>query len=242
MGRAFEYRKATKLKRWGHMAKTFTKIGKQIAIAVKAGGPEPENNPTLRAIIANAKRENMPKDNIERAIKNAMGKDQSEYKEVTYEGYGPHGIAVFVETLTDNTTRTVADVRSIFNKFSGNLGTQGSLAYLFDHKAVFTFKKKDGLDMDELILDLIDYDVEDEYDEDEEADEITIYGAPTSFGDIQKHLEEEGFEVTAAEFTRIPNDLKDVTTEERETIDKMVEKLEEFDDVQTVYTNMKPEE
>ena len=136
----------------------------------------------------------------------------------------------------------MADVRSIFNKFSGNLGTQGSLAYLFDHKAVFTFKKKDGLDMDELILDLIDYDVEDEYDEDEEADEITIYGAPTSFGDIQKHLEEEGFEVTAAEFTRIPNDLKDVTTEERETIDKMVEKLEEFDDVQTVYTNMKPEE
>ena len=223
MGRAFEYRKATKLKRWGHMAKTFTKIGKQIAIAVKAGGPEPENNPTLRAIIANAKRENMPKDNIERAIKNAMGKDQSDYKEVTYEGYGPHGIAIFVETLTDNTTRTVGDVRSVFNKFNGNLGTQGSLSFLFDHKAVFTFKKKDGLDMDEMILD-------------------TIYGDPSSFGAIQKHLEENGFEVTGAEFTRIPNDLKDVTPEERETIDKMVEKLEDFDDVQTVYTNMKPEE
>ena len=221
MGRAFEYRKATKLKRWGHMAKTFTKIGKQIAIAVKAGGPEPENNPALRACIANAKRENMPKDNIERAIKNAMGKDQSEYKEVTYEGYGPHGIAIFVETLTDNTTRTVGDVRSVFNKFNGNLGTQGSLSFLFDHKAVFTFKKKDGLDMDEMILDLIDYGVEDEYDEDEE---------------------ENGFEVTGAEFTRIPNDLKDVTAEQRETIDKMVEKLEDFDDVQTVYTNMKPEE
>lgn len=242
MGRAFEYRKAAKLKRWGHMAKTFTKLGKQIAIAVKAGGPEPENNPTLRAIIANAKRENMPKDNIERAIKNAMGKDQSEYKEVTYEGYGPHGIAVFVDTLTDNTTRTVADVRSIFNKFSGNLGNQGSLSFLFDHKCVFTFKKKEDMDMDELILDLIDFGVEDEYDEDEETGEVTIYGAPTSFGDIQKHLEAEGFEVTGAEFTRIPNDLKDVTPEERETIDKMIEKLEEFDDVQTVYTNMKPEE
>ena len=168
MGRAFEYRKATKLKRWGHMAKTFTKIGKQIAVAVKAGGPEPENNPALRAIIATAKRENMPKDNIERAIKNAMGKDQSEYKTMTYEGYGPHGVAIFVDTLTDNPTRTVGDVRSVFNKFNGNLGTMGSLAYLFDHKCVFSFKKKDGIDMDEMILDLIDYGVEDEYDEDEE--------------------------------------------------------------------------
>ena len=240
MGRAFEYRKATKLKRWGHMARVFTKIGKQIAIAVKAGGPEPENNPSLRAIIANAKRENMPKDNIERAIKNAMGKDQSDYKEVTYEGYGPHGIAIFVETLTDNTTRTVGDVRSVFNKFNGNLGTQGSLSFLFDHKSVFTFKKKEGLDMDEMILDLIDYGVEDEFDVDEESGEITIYGAPTSFGEIQKHLESEGFEVTGAECTRIPNDLKDVTPEQRETIDKMVERLEEFDDVQTVYTNMQP--
>jgi YebC/PmpR family DNA-binding regulatory protein len=242
MGRAFEYRKATKLKRWGHMARTFTKLGKQIAIAVKSGGADPENNPTLRAIIANCKRENMPKDNIDRAIKNAMGKDQSEYKDVTYEGYGPYGVAILVDTLTDNTTRTVADVRSIFNKFSGNLGTTGSLSFLFDHKAVFTFKKTDDLDMDELILDLIDYGVEDEYDEDEEAGEITIYGAPTSFGDIQKHLEADGFEVTGAEFTYIPNDLKDVTDEQRETIDKMVEKLEDFDDVQTVYTNMKPGE
>ena len=222
------------------MAKTFTKLGKQIAIAVKAGGPEPENNPTLRAVIATAKRENMPKDNIERAIKNAMGKDTSEYKEVPYEGYGPHGIAVFVDTLTDNTTRTVADVRSVFNKFSGNLGTQGSLSFLFDHKCVFTFKKKEGMDMDELILELIDFDVDDEYDDDEETGEITIYGEPTSFGDIQKYLEENGYEIVSAEFTRIPNDLKDVTPEQRETIDKMVEKLEEFDDVQNVYTNMKP--
>ena len=242
MGRAFEYRKATKLKRWGHMAKTFTRIGKQISIAVKAGGPEPENNPTLRAIIANAKRENMPNDNIERAIKNAMGKDQSEYKEMNYEGYGPHGVAIFVEALTDNTTRTVGDVRSVFNKCNGNRGTQGSLSFLFDHKCVFTFKKKEDIDMDDLILNLIDYGVEDEFDEDEETNEITIYGDPKSFGDIQKFLEGEGFEVTGAEFTRIPNDLKDVTPEQRATIEKMVEKLEDFDDVQTVHTNMKPAE
>ena len=242
MGRAFEYRKAAKLKRWGHMARTFTKLGKQIAVAVKSGGPEPENNPALRAIIATCKRENMPKDNIERAIKNAMGKDQSEYKVMTYEGYGPHGSAIFVDTLTDNPTRTVGDVRSVFNKFNGNLGTMGSLAFLFDHKAVFTFKKTDGLDMDEMILDLIDYGVEDEFDEDEEEGSITIYGDPKSFGQIQKHLEESGFEVLGAEFTYVPNDLKDVTAEERESIDKMVERLEEFDDVQTVYTNMKPAE
>ena len=243
MGRAFEYRKAAKLKRWGHMAKTFTRLGKQIAIAVKAGGPEPENNPTLRSIIAVCKRENMPKDNIERAIKNAMGKDQSDYKEVTYEGYGPHGIAVFVDTLTDNTTRTVADVRSVFNKFNGNLGTTGSLSFLFDHKCVFTFKKKDDVDMEELILDLIDYNVDDEFDEetDEETGEttLTIYGDPKSYAQIQKYLEEHGFENVGGEFTYIPNDLKEVDDEQRATIDKMVEKLEEFDDVQNVYTNMK---
>ena len=242
MGRAFEYRKATKLKRWGHMARTFTKIGKQIAIAVKEGGPEPENNPHLRAIIANAKRENMPNDNIQRAIKNAMGKDQSDYKSMTYEGYGPHGVAVFVDTLTDNPTRTVADVRSVFNKFGGNLGTMGSLAFLFDHKCVFTFKKKDGMDMEEFILDMIDFDIDEDYEEDEEEGTITIYGDPKSYAAIQKHLEEGGFEDVGGEFTYIANDLKDVEPEHRETIDKMVERLEEFDDVQTVYTNMKPEE
>src|SRR5574344_1577136 len=185
MGRAFEYRKATKLKRWGHMARTFTKIGKQISIAVKQGGADADNNPTLRAIIANAKRENMPKDNIDRAIKNAMGKDQSEYKEMTYEGYGPHGVAVFVDTLTDNPTRTVADVRSIFNKFNGNLGTMGSLAFLFEHKSVFTFKKKDGLDIDDLVLDLIDYNVDEDIEEDEEEGTVTIYGDPKSYAQIQ---------------------------------------------------------
>ena len=242
MGRAFEYRKATKLKRWGHMARTFTKLCKEIAIAVKAGGPEPENNPRLRALIATCKRENMPKDNIERAIKNAMGKDQSDYKSMTYEGYGPHGVAVFVDTLTDNPTRTVADVRSVFNKFGGNLGTMGSLAFLFDHKCVFTFKKKDGMDMEEFILDMIDFDIDEDYEEDEEEGTITIYGDPKSYAAIQKHLEEGGFEDVGGEFTYIANDLKDVEPAHRETIDKMVERLEEFDDVQTVYTNMKPEE
>lgn len=242
MGRAFEYRKAAKLKRWGHMARAFTKIGKQIAIAVKAGGPDPENNPHLRAVIQTAKRENMPNANVERAIKNALGKDQKDFKEVTYEGYGPHGIAVFVDAATDNTTRTVANVRAVFNKFSGNLGTQGSLSFLFDHKCVFTFKKKEGLDMDDLILGLIDLGVDDEYDEDEETGEITIYGEATSFGEIQKYLESNSFEVTGAEFTRIPNDLKDVTAEQRESIDKMIDLLEDDEDVQNVYTNMKPAE
>ena len=242
MGRAFEYRKAAKMKRWGHMARTFTKIGKQIAIAGKAGGPEPENNPHLRAIIQTAKRENMPNANVERAIKNAMGKDTKDFKEVTYEGYGPHGIAIFVDAATDNTTRTVANVRAVFNKYGGNMGTQGSLSFLFDQKCVFTFKKKEGLDMEELILELIDYGVEEDFDEDEEANEITIYGDPKSFGELQKHLEEAGFEVTGAEFTRIPNDTKEVTEAEREVIDKMVDILEDDEDVQNVYTNMKPAE
>ena len=240
MGRAFEYRKATKLKRWGNMARTFTRIGKQIAIAVKAGGPDPENNPHLRAVVATAKRENMPKDNVERAIKNAMGKDQKDYKEMNYEGYGPFGIAVFVETATDNTTRTVANVRSVFNKFGGTQGTSGSLDFMFSWKSMFTIAKKEGLEMDELILELIDYGVEDEYDEDEE--EITIYGDPKSFAQIQKYLEDNGFEVKGAEFTRIPNDEKELTAEQRATIDKMVERLEEDEDVQNVYTNMKPAE
>jgi YebC/PmpR family DNA-binding regulatory protein len=240
MGRAFEYRKAAKLKRWGNMARTFTRIGKQIAIAVKSGGPDPETNPHLRAIIANAKHENMPKDNIERAIKNAMGKDQKDYKEVTYEGYGPHGIAIFVDAATDNTTRTVANVRSVFNKFGGTLGTSGSLAFMFTHKCVFTFNKPADLDMDEFILEFIDLGIDDEYDE--EGNEVTIYGDPKSFGMLQKALEEKGFEITGNEFTRIPNDLKDVNDEQRAAIEKIVERLEEDDDVQNVYTNMRPAE
>ncbi len=239
MGRAFEYRKATKLKRWGNMARTFTRIGKQIAIAVKNGGPDPENNPSLRASIANAKRENMPKDNIDRAIKNAMGKDTKDYKEMNYEGYGPFGIAVFVETATDNTTRTVANVRSVLNKFGGSLGTSGSLDFIFSHKSMFTIARKDGVDMDELILELIDYGVDEDYDDDEE--EVTIYGDPKSFSQIQKYLEDNGFEVKGSEFTRIPNDEKELNSEQRATIEKMVERLEEDEDVQNVYTNLKPE-
>lgn len=224
------------------MARTFTRIGKQIAIAVKAGGPDAENNPHLRAIIATAKRENMPKDNVERAIKNAMGKDQKDYKEMNYEGYGPFGIAIYVETATDNTTRTVANVRSIFNKLGGSLGTSGSLDFIFTRKSMFTITPKEGVDMDELILELIDYGVEDEYDMDEEENEITLYGDPKSFSQIQKYLEDNGFEVKAAEFTRIPNDVKDVTPDQRATIEKIVERLEEDEDVQNVYHNMKPAE
>ncbi|WP_337586516.1 YebC/PmpR family DNA-binding transcriptional regulator, partial [Prevotella pectinovora] len=189
-----------------------------------------------------AKRENMPNANVERAIKNAMGKDQKDFKEVTYEGYGPHGVAIFVDAATDNTTRTVANVRAVFNKYGGNLGTQGSLSFLFDQKCVFTFKKQADLDMDDLILEFIDYGVEEEYDFDEETNEVTIYGDPKSFSDLQKHLEGNGIEITGAEFTRIPTDLKDVTPEQREVIDKMVDILEDDDDVQNVYTNMKPAE
>ena len=242
MGRAFEYRKARKLKRWGNMSRTFTKIGKEITIAVKAAGPDPAGNSRLRMLLQNAKAANMPKDTVERAIKKATDKDSSDYKEIVYEGYGPYGIAIVVETATDNNTRTVANVRSYFNKFGGSLGTSGSLSFLFDHKCVFTFKKKDGMDMEEFILDMIDFDIDEDYEEDEEEGTITIYGDPKSYAAIQKHLEEGGFEDVGGEFTYIANDLKDVEPAHRETIDKMVERLEEFDDVQTVYTNMKPEE
>jgi YebC/PmpR family DNA-binding regulatory protein len=170
-----------------------------------------------------------------------MGKDQKDYKEMNYEGYGPHGIAIYVETLTDNTTRTVANVRSVFTKFGGTLGTSGSLDFMFSHKCQFTIAQKEGVDMDDLILELIDLGVEDEYDIDEEENTVVLYGDPKSYSAIQKYLEENGFEVKAAEFTRIPNDLKDVTPEQRETIDKIVERLDDDDDVQVVYTNMRPE-
>lgn len=242
MGRAFEFRKARKMKRWGNMARTFTRIGKQISTAVKSGGPDPETNSTLRAIIATAKHENVPKDNIERAIKNALGKDQKDYKEMSYEGYGPYGVAIYTETLTDNTTRTVANVRSVFNKYGGTLGTIGSLDFIFIHKCQFTIAQKEGVDTDELIFDLIDLGVEDEYDFDPEEGEITLYGDPKSYSLIQKYLEENDFEVKAAEFTRIPNDLKDVTPEQREIIEKIVDRLEDDEDVQNVYTNMRPAE
>jgi YebC/PmpR family DNA-binding regulatory protein len=242
MGRAFEYRKAKKFKRWGNMARVFTKLGKEITIAVKSGGPDPDSNPRLRVLMQQAKKENMPKENVERAVKKASSKDFTDYKEMNYEGYGPFGIAVFVETATDNTTRTVANVRSYFNKHGGSLGTSGSLEFLFEHKCVFHIVKKDHVALEDLELELIDYGV-DEVEEDE--DEIILYGEFPQNSAIQKYLEENGYEINSAEFLRIPNDLKDITPEQRESVNKLIEKLEEDEDVQNVFHNMRendPEE
>ena len=239
MGRAFEYRKARKLKRWGNMARTFTKLGKEISIAVKAGGPDPDANPRLRVLMQNAKAANMPKENVERAIKKATSKDEGDYKEVLFERYGPYGIAIVVETATDNNNRTVANVRSYFNKFGGSLGTSGSLSFLFEHKSVFHIKPKDGVSLEDLELELIDFGV-DEVDVDEE--EIVIYGEFESFNAIQKYLEDNGFEIASAEFERIPNDTKEVTDEQRAQIEKLIERIEEDEDVQNVFHNMKESE
>ncbi len=238
MGRAFEYRKATKMKRWGNMARVFTKLGKQISIAVKEGGPEADTNPRLRVLIQQAKKENMPKDNIERAIKKATSKDEADYKEMNYEGYGPNGIAVFVETATDNPNRTVANLRSYFTKHGGSLGTSGSLEFLFDHKCVFKIAKKDGVSLDDLELELIDFGV-DELENDEEDNSIVLYGPFQSYSAIQKYLEENGFEIQSAEFERIPNDLKELTEDQKVQINKLLEKIEDDEDVQNVYHNMK---
>ncbi len=235
MGRAFEYRKATKLKRWGNMARVFTKLGKQITIAVKEGGADPDTNPRLRVLIQQAKKENMPKENVERAIKKATSKDEADYKEMVYEGYGPNGIAIVVETATDNPTRTVANVRSYFNKFGGSLGTSGSLQFIFDHKCVFKIAPKDGVALDDLELELIDYGV-DEVAEDDDA--IILYGDFASYASIQKHLEEGGFEIFSAEFERIPHDLKTLDEEQRAQVSKLLEKIEDDEDVQNVFHNM----
>lgn len=239
MGRAFEYRKARKLKRWGNMSRTFTRIGKEITIAVKASGSDPSANPRLRVLLQNAKAANMPKDTVERAIKKATDKDAGDYKEITYEGYGPFGIAIFVEAASDNNTRTVANVRSYFTKFGGNLGTQGSLTFLFDHKSVFKIKAKEGVSLEDLELELIDYGV-DEIVPDEE--EIMLYGAFEEFANIQKYLESNGFEIVSAEFERIPHELKEVNAEQRATIEKLLEKLEDDEDVQNVFHNMKEDD
>ena len=239
MGRAFEYRKARKLKRWGNMSRTFTRIGKEITIAAKAGGPDPDTNPRLRALMQNAKAANMPKDTVERAIKKATEKDASDYKEIVYEGYGPFGIAIVVEAATDNNTRTVANVRSYFNKHGGNLGTQGSLAFMFDHKSVFKIKPKDGMSLEDLEFELIDYGV-DEVEADEE--EVVLYGAFEDYSTIQKYLEENGYEIISSEFERIPHDLKEVTEEQRAQLEKLLDKFEEDEDVQNVFHNMKEED
>lgn len=240
MGRAFEFRKARKFKRWGNMARTFTRIGKEITIAAKAGGPDPDGNPRLRMLMQQAKKENMPKENVERAIKKAFDKDQSDYKEINYEGYGPHGIAIFVETATDNNMRTVSNVRSYFNKLGGSLGTTGSLQFLFDHKVIFNVVPKDGVDLEELELELIDYGVE-EIANDEEGN-LVIAGDFDQNSAIQKYLEDAGFEINSAEFVRIPNDLKPVTPEQRESVQKLLDRLEEDEDVQNVFHNMAEEE
>ena len=239
MGRAFEYRKARKLKRWGNMSRTFTRIGKEITIAAKAGGPDPDMNPRLRVLMQNAKAANMPKDTVERAIKKATDKDAGDYKEIVYEGYGPHGIAIVVETATDNNQRTVANVRSYFNKHGGSLGTQGSLSFLFDHKSVFHVKPVEDKELEELELELMDFDAELEAEE----EEWIVYGAFDQFANIQKFLEDNGLEIVSAEFERIPNDYKELSAADREAVEKLLEKFEEDEDVQNVFHNMKePEE
>ena len=245
MGRAFEYRKARKLKRWGNMSRTFTRIGKEITIAAKAGGPDPSTNPRLRALMQNAQAANMPKDTVERAIKKATDKDAGDYKEITYEGYGPHGIAIFVEAATDNNTRTVANVRSYFTKHGGSLGTQGSLTFLFDHKCVFKIKPKDGVGLEDLELELIDYGVdelEDIVDDETGEEQVVLYGAFEEYSNIQKYLEDNGFEIISSEFERIPNDLKEVTADQRAAIEKLLERIEEDEDVQNVFHNMKEDD
>lgn len=236
MGRAFEYRKAKKMKRWGSMAKTFTKIGKDITICVKAGGPDPSMNPRLRLLMHNAKAANMPKENVERAIKKAASPDTSDYKEIVYEGYGPHGIAVLVEATTDNNTRTVANVRSYFTRNGGSLGTSGSLSFMFEHKCVFKVKGKTGIDLEELELELIDFGISELFAED---DTIVIYGEFESFGALQKYFEENDFGIITAEFERIPTQTKTLNEEEMADMEKMLGKFEDDEDVSNVYHNMK---
>jgi YebC/PmpR family DNA-binding regulatory protein len=236
MGRAFEYRKASKMARWDKMAKTFSKIGKDIALAVKAGGTDPEANPALRRCIQNAKGANMPKDNVERAIKKASGADAENYEEITYEGYGQGGVAFFVECTTNNTTRTVANVRAIFNKFDGNLGKNGELAFIFDRKGIFTLDLAQiKMDWDDFEMEMIDGGAED-VEKDEE--EVMITTAFEDFGSLSHKLDELGIEAKSAELQRIPNNTKEVNAEQFKANMKMLERFEEDDDVQNVYHNM----
>ena len=247
MGRAFEFRKERKLKRWGHMARTFTKLGKEITIAVKQGGPDVTGNPRLRALMAEARAEQMPKENIERAIKKATESKQGDFKEIIYEGFGPYGIAYLVEAATDNNTRTVANVRSYFNKCGGSLGTTGSVSFMFDRKCTFRVKEKEGVDLEELELELIDYGVEELFRQEEEDKDgnvtpvVVMYGEYSAYGQIQKYIEENGYELISGGFEQIPNvDLKEVTPEQRATLEKLTGLLEDDEDVTNVYTTMKP--
>ena len=236
MGRAFEFRKVRKMERWSAMAKTFTRIGKDIVMAVKEAGPNPETNSRLRAVIQNAKAANMPKDNIERAIKKASDKDTANYKEVLFEGYAPHGIAVLIETATNNNNRTVANVRAAFNKYDGNLGTSGSVVFMFDHTCNFTVKKEDiTVDMEELELALIDFDVEEVFVDDEG---VVVYAPFEQFGAIQAFFEENSVEIISSGFERIPTSTTKLSQEQQTDVEKLLERLEEDDDVQQVYHSM----
>ncbi|MDR1667142.1 MAG: YebC/PmpR family DNA-binding transcriptional regulator [Bacteroidales bacterium] len=236
MGRAFEYRKARKLKRWGSMAKTFTKIGKDITIAVKAGGVDPNANPRLRMLLQMGKAASMPKETVERAIKRAISKDQADYKEVVYEGYGPFGIAVMVETATDNSTRTVANIRNYFNKFGGSLGTSGSVEFMFERKCIFKIREKENLNLEQFELELIDYGVEEVFVED---GEIVIYADFNAYGTLQKYLEDNGCELLGCEFERIPLNTKELDGAQYEEFEKLLAKFEEDEDVQNVFHNVK---
>ena len=237
MGRAFEFRKARKMKRWSAMSKTFSRIGKDISIAVKEGGADPETNSRLRQVIQNAKSANMPKDNILRAIKKASGADAASYNEISLEGYASNGIAVFVDCTTDNNNRTVANVRSYFNKYEGNLGTNGSLEFIFDRKGVFTLElSKLSIDLEELEMELIDgglenFEVDKEY--------ITILCDFKDFSNMQKCLEELKIEALNSELLRIPNSTKTISLKQSELVLKLLDKLEEDEDVQQVFHNMK---
>ncbi|QDO95068.1 YebC/PmpR family DNA-binding transcriptional regulator [Formosa sediminum] len=238
MGRAFEFRKARKMKRWSAMSKAFTRIGKDIVMAVKEGGPDPDSNARLRAVIQNAKSVNMPKDNVERAIKRASDKSLGDFKEVIFEGYAPHGIAILVETATDNNTRTVANIRSYFNKCDGSLGTSGSVVFMFDHTCNFRINAE-GLDPEELELELIDFGAEEVF---ADEDGILIYAPFESFGAIQSELESREIEILSSGFERIPQVTKELTAEEAADVEKLLEKIEEDDDVQNVYHTMKESE
>ncbi len=234
MGRAFEYRKASKMKRWANMAKVFTKIGREIAIAIKEGVADPEYNPRLRMAIQNSKQANMPKANVDAAIKRATSKDTNNYQEVVYEGYAPHGIAVMVETATDNPTRTVANIRMYFNRAGGSLGTSGSVEYMFDRKGVFRIKNT-GQDLEELEFELIDFGLDELKAEEEE---ILIYSTFTEFGAMQKALEDRGIEVQSAELLRLPNIQKQLSDEQVEDVIKMLDKMEDDEDVLNVFHTM----
>ncbi|MCS4435908.1 YebC/PmpR family DNA-binding transcriptional regulator [Aquiflexum gelatinilyticum] len=234
MGRAFEFRKERKFKRWSQMSKVFTRLGKEIVMAVKAGGPDPANNTKLRTVIQNAKGASMPKDRIEAAIKRASNKDEKNYEEIVYEGYGPYGVAVIIETSTDNINRTVANIRSYFTKSGGSLGTSGSVSFMFTKKAVFRFAQKD-LDIEELELELIDHGLEEIA---ENEGEIFAYTEFEDFGKMQKALEDKHIEVINADFQWFPSTTVELTEEQEEEINKMIERLEEDDDVNQVFTNV----